>query len=43
MSGCAETLNLVAPNELVIMQPWGRTRGAAQPSSASAPAGPPDR
>ena len=38
-----ETLNLVAPNELVIMRPWGRATGAAQPPSARAPAGPPDR
>ncbi len=42
-----ETLDLVAPNELVIMQPWaqpgGPATGAAQPSPASAPAGSPAR
>ena len=42
-----ETLDLVAPNELVIMRPWGeagrQAAGAAQPSPASAPAGSPAR
>ena len=36
-----ETLDLVAPNELVIMRPWRHAAGAAEPSPASAPAGSP--
>lgn len=38
-----ETLDLVAPNELVIMRPWRQAAGVAQPSPANASAGPPDR
>jgi cell division protein FtsB len=38
-----ETLDLVAPNELVIMRPWEQAAGAAQPSPANAPVGSPHR